>query len=112
MQSRQAPVDDWELKPEPLVQAQMLADWDAAIDASDEHERRLVEASKRVDAVLSEPERFERLVEADRNGGVEGELARRVRLARVAGGAGGRGGALAGPGIEAEARRGAALSRP
>ena len=54
----------------------MLADWDAAIDASDEHERQLVEASKRVDAVLSERERFERLVEADRNGGVEAASSR------------------------------------
>src|SRR4051794_41826464 len=109
MQSMQAAVDDFELELEPLVQAQMLADWDAAIDASDEHERRLVEASKRVDAVLSEPERFERLVEADRNGGVEGELARRVRLARPPGGAGGRGGAPARRGIRAEARARGAL---
>src|SRR5436190_5083500 len=111
MQSMQAAVDDFELELEPLVQAQMLADWDAAIDASDEHERRLVEASKRVDAVLSERERFERLVEADRNGGVEGELARRVRLARLASESGQRERALADRIIESEARLGSLFSR-
>ena len=108
----QAAVDDFEHELEPLVQAQMLADWDAAIDASDEHERQLVEASKRVDAVLSERERFARLVEADRNGGVEGgELARRVRLARLASESGQRDRALADRIIESEARLGSLFSR-
>ena len=89
----------------------MLADWDAAIDASDEHEQQLVEASKRVDAVLSERERYEQLVEADRSGGAEGELARRVRLARLASEAGQRERALADRIIEAEARLGSLFSR-
>ena len=112
MQTMQAAVDDFEHELEPLVQAQMLADWDAAIDASDEHEQQLVEASKRVDAVLSERERFARLVEADRNGGAEGgELARRVRLARLASEAGQRDRALADRIIESEARLGSLFSR-
>jgi peptidyl-dipeptidase A len=111
MQTMQAAVDDFEQALEPLVQAQMLADWDAAIDASDEHERQLVEASKRVDAVLAEPERYERLVEADRDGDAEGELARRVRLARLASEAGQRERALADRIIESEARLGSLFAR-
>jgi peptidyl-dipeptidase A len=111
MQTMQAAVDDFEQELEPLVQAQMLADWDAAIDASDAHERQLVEASKRVDAVLSERERFALLVEADRNGGVEGELSRRVRLARLASESGQRDRALADRIIESEARLGSLFSR-
>ncbi len=66
----------------------MLADWDAAIDASDEHEQQLVEASKRVDAVLCERERYRQLVEADRSG----RRRWRARPARAAGAAGERGG--------------------
>jgi peptidyl-dipeptidase A len=111
MQTMQTAVDDFELELEPLVQAQMLADWDAAIDASDAHEQQLVEASKRVDAVLSEPERYERLAEADRNHDADGELARRVRLARLASEAGQRDRALADRIIEAEARLGSLFSR-
>jgi peptidyl-dipeptidase A len=111
MQTMQAAVDDFEHELEPLVQAQMLADWDAAIDASDEHERQLVEAAKRVDAVLAERERYEQLVEADRSGGAEGELARRVRLARLASEAGQRERALADRIIESEARLGSLFSR-
>jgi peptidyl-dipeptidase A len=111
MQTMQAAVDDFELELEPLVQAQMLADWDAAIDASDDNERQLVDASKRVDAVLAERERYEQLVEADRSGGVEGELARRVRLARLASEAGQRERVLADRIIESEARLGSLFAR-
>ena len=111
MQTMQTAVDDFEQELEPLVQAQMLADWDAAIDASDEHEQQLVDASKRVDAVLSDRERFERLVEADRSGDADGELGRRVRLARLASEAGQRERALADRIIEAEARLGSLFSR-
>ncbi len=53
MQSMQSAVDDFERELEPLVRAQAIAEWDSAIDASDEHEHRLVDASKRVDAVLT-----------------------------------------------------------
>ena len=45
MQTMQTAVDDFEQALEPLVHARSLADWDAAIDASDEHEQQLVEAS-------------------------------------------------------------------
>ncbi len=111
MQTMQTAVDDFEHELEPLVQAQMLADWDAAIDASDANEQQLVDASKRVDAVLSERERYERLVEADREGAADGELARRVRLARLTSEAGQRDRALADRIIEAEARLGSLFSR-
>jgi hypothetical protein len=111
MQTMQTAVDDFEQELEPLVQAQMLADWDAAIDASDDNERQLVDASKRVDAVLAERERYERLVEADRSGNAEGELARRVRLARLASEAGQRERALADRIIESEARLGSLFAR-
>jgi peptidyl-dipeptidase A len=111
MQSMQAAVDEFEQELEPLVEAQMLAEWDAAIAATDEHERQLVEASKRVDAVLSEPQRYERLVDADRGGTADGELARRVRLARLASEAGQRERALADRIIESEARLGSLFSR-
>jgi peptidyl-dipeptidase A len=107
----QSAVDDFELELEPLVQAQMLADWDAAIDSSDANEQQLVHASKRVDAVLSERERYERLVDADRAGTADGELARRVRLARLTSEAGQRDRALADRIIEAEARLGSLFSR-
>ena len=111
MQTMQTAVDDFELELEPLVQAQMLADWESAIDASDANEQQLVEASKRVDAVLSEPERYARLVEADGSGAADGELARRVRLARLTSEAGQRDRALADRIIEAEARLGSLFSR-
>jgi peptidyl-dipeptidase A len=111
MQTTRTAVDDFEQELEPLVQAQALADWDAAIDATDEHEQQLVEASKRVDAVLAERDRYERLVEADRSGDAEGELARRVRLARLASEAAQRERALADRIIEAEARLGSLFSR-
>jgi peptidyl-dipeptidase A len=111
MQTMQAAVDDFELELEPLVHAQMLADWDASTDASDANEQLLVDASKRVDAVLSERERHARLVEADRNHDADGELARRVRLARLASEAGQRDRALANRIIEAEARLGSLFSR-
>jgi peptidyl-dipeptidase A len=111
MQTMQTAVDDFELELEPLVHAQMLADWDAAIDASDANEQQLVDASKRVDAVLSERERYERLVDADRSGDADGELARRVRLARLASEAGQRDRMLADRIIEAEARLGSLFSR-
>jgi peptidyl-dipeptidase A len=111
MQTMQAAVDDFEHELEPLVQAQMLADWDAAIDASDANEQQLVDASKRVDAVLSERERYERLVAADGGGEAEGELARRVRLARLASEAGQRDRPLANRIIESEARLGSLFSR-
>src|SRR3954454_10929485 len=111
MQTMQTAVDDFELELEPLVQAQMLADWESAIDASDANEQQLVAASKRVDAVLSEPERYGRLVAADQSGATDGELARRVRLARLASEAGQRDRALAARIIEAEARLGSLFSR-
>ena len=107
----QTAVDDFEQELEPLVQAQNLADWDAATDASDENEQQLVEASKRLDAVLSDSARYARLVEADRTGDADGELARRVRLARLASEAGQRDRALADRVIEAEARLGSLFSR-
>ena len=87
MQTMQTAVDDFEQELEPLVQARNLADWDAAIDASDEHEQQLVEASKRVDAVLAERERYAQLVEADRGGGRR----RAARAARAPGASGERG---------------------
>jgi peptidyl-dipeptidase A len=111
MQSMQSAVDDFERELEPLVRAQAIAEWDSAIDASDEHEHRLVDASKRVDAVLSERSRYAQLVEADREGGAEGELARRVRLARLASEAGQRDRVLADRIIEAEAHLGSLFSR-
>jgi peptidyl-dipeptidase A len=111
MQTMQTAVEGFEQELEPLVQAQMLADWDAAIDATDEHEQQLVDASKRVDAVLSERGRYAQLVEADRSGDADGELARRVRLARLASEAGQRERALADRIIEAEARLGSLFSR-
>jgi peptidyl-dipeptidase A len=111
MQPMQEAVDELEQQLEPLVQAQMLADWDAAIDASDEHEQQLVEASKRLDAVLAERGRYARLVEADRNGGADGQFARRVRLARLTSEAAQRDRALADRIIESEARLGSLFSR-
>jgi peptidyl-dipeptidase A len=111
MQTMQSAVDDFELELEPLVQAQLLADWEAATDASDANEQQLVAASKRVDAVLSERDRYERLVDADREGTADGELARRVRLARLTSEAGQRDRALADRIIEAEARLGSLFSR-
>jgi peptidyl-dipeptidase A len=111
MQTMQAAVDDFELALEPLVHAQMLADWQSAIDASDANEQRLVEASKRVDAVLAEPERYARLVAADGSFADDGELARRVRLARLTSEAGQRERALADRIIETEARLGSLFSR-
>ena len=62
MQTMQTAVEDFEQALEPLVQAQNLADWDAATDATDAHEQQLVEASKRVDAVLAERERNAQIV--------------------------------------------------
>src|SRR3979490_2630020 len=103
MQTMQSAVDDFELELEPLVQAQMLADWDAAIDSTDANEQQLVPASKRVDAVPSERESYQRLGAADRGGTADGELARRVRLARLTSEAGQRDRALADRIIEAEA---------
>lgn len=111
MQTMQTAVDDFEQALEPLVHAQSLADWDAATDSSDEHEQQLVEAAKRVDAVLAERERYERLVEADRSGDGDRELARRVRLARLASEASQRERALADRIIESEARLGSLFSR-
>ena len=111
MQTMQQAVDGFEQELEPLVQAQMLAEWDAAIDASDEHEQQLVEASKRVDAVLCDRERYKNLVEADRGDAADGELARRVRLARLASEAGQRDRPLADRIIESEARLGSLFSR-
>ena len=66
MQTMRSAVDDFELELEPLVRAPMLADWDAAVGCDGRgNEQQLVEASTRVEAVLSERERYERLVEAD-----------------------------------------------
>ncbi len=107
----QMAVDDFERQLEPLVREQAVAEWESAVDASDENEQQLVEASKRVDAVLSERERYEQLVAADGEGGADGELARRVRLARLASEAGQRERALADRIIEAEAHLGSLFSR-
>ena len=87
MQTMQTAVDDFEQALEPLVHARSLAEWDAAIDATDAHEQQLVEASKRVDAVLAERERYAQLVEADRGGGRR----RAVRPPRAPGAPGERG---------------------
>jgi peptidyl-dipeptidase A len=107
----QAAVDEFEQELEPLVHAQMLADWEAAIDATDANEQQLVDASKRVDAVLAERERYERLVEADQDSDGDSELARRVRLARLVSEAGQRERTLADRIIESEARLGSLFSR-
>ena len=108
----QTAVDDFEQELEPLVQAQMLADWDAAIDASDEHEQQLVDASKRVDAVLAGAGAL-RAARRGRSRAAPATptLARRVRLARLASESGQRERALADRIIEAEARLGSLFSR-
>jgi len=111
MQTMQRAVEGFEQELEPLLQAQMLADWAASIDASDEHEQQLVEASKRVDAVLCERERYRQLVEADRAGNADAELARRVRVARLWSEAGQRDRDVADRIIESEARLGSLFSR-
>jgi peptidyl-dipeptidase A len=111
MQTMQTAVDDFEQALEPLVHARSLADWDAAIDASDQHEQQLVEASKNVDAVLAEPDRYAQLVEADQGGGGDAQFTRRVRLARLASEASQRERSLADRIIEAEARLGSLFSR-
>ena len=111
MQTMQAAVEDFEQALEPLVHAQNLADWDAAIDATDAHEQQLVEASKRVDAVLAERERYAQLAEADRGGSDDPQFTRRVRLARLASEASQRDRSLADRIIEAEARLGSLFSR-
>jgi peptidyl-dipeptidase A len=112
MQTMQTAVEEFEQALEPLVQAQMLADWDASIDSTDAHEQKLVEASKLVDAVLAERTRYAQLVEADRDGAGEGgQFTRRVRLARLASESAQRERALADRIIESEARLGSLFSR-
>src|SRR6478672_9408269 len=96
MQTMQTAVDDFEQALEPLVHARSLADW---------------EASKKVDAVLAERERYAQLVEADRGGGGDAQFTRRVRLARLASEASQRERSLADRIIEAEARLGSKFSR-
>ena len=80
-------------------------------DATDAHEQQLVAASKRVDAVLAERERYAQLVEADQAAGGDAQFARRVRLARLASEASQRDRALADRIIESEARLGSLFSR-
>jgi peptidyl-dipeptidase A len=111
MQTVQTAVDDFEQALEPLVHAQNLAQWDAATAATDANEQRLVAASKRVDAVLAEPDRYAQLVEADHGGGGDSQFARRVRLARLASEASQRERPLADRIIESEARLGSLFSR-
>src|SRR6478609_1905765 len=111
MQSMQTAVDDFEQVLAPLVHARNLAEWDAATAATDENEQQLVAASKRVDAVLAERERYAQLVEADHGGGDDAQFARRVRLARLTSEAGQRDRALADRIIESEARLGSLFSR-
>jgi peptidyl-dipeptidase A len=111
MQTMQMAVDEFEQALEPLVQSQNLADWDAAIDASDAHADQLVEASKRVDAMLAERDRFAQLVEADRSGNGDAQLARRVRLARLASEASQRDRPLADRIIESEVQLNSLFSR-
>jgi peptidyl-dipeptidase A len=111
MQTMQTAVEDFEQALEPLVLAQNLAEWHAAIDATDAHEQQLVETAKRVDAVLAERERYAQLVEADHGGGDDPRFSRRVRLARLASEASQRDRTLADRIIEAEARLGSLFSR-
>ena len=111
MQTMHTAVDDFEQALEPLVHAQNLAEWDAATEATDANEEQLVAASKRVDAVLAERERYEQLVEADQGGGDDAQFSRRVRLARLASEASQRERALADRIIESEARLGSLFSR-
>ena len=111
MQSMQTAVDDFEQVLEPLVHARNLAEWDAATAATDANEQQLVAASKRVDTVLAERERYAQLVEADHGGGADAQFARRVRLARLASEASQRDRALADRIIESEARLGSLFSR-
>lgn len=111
MQTMHTAVDDFEQALEPLVHAQNLAEWDAATEATDANEELLVAASKRVDAVLAERERYEQLVEADQGGGDDALFSRRVRLARLASEASQRERALADRIIESEARLGSLFSR-
>ena len=111
MQSMQTAVDDFEQALEPLVHARNLAEWDAATTATDANEQQLVAASKRVDTVLAERERYAQLVEADHGGGADAQFARRVRLARLASEASQRDRALADRIIESEARLGSLFSR-
>jgi peptidyl-dipeptidase A len=111
MQTMHTAVDDFEQALEPLVHAQNLAEWDAATEATDANEELLVAASKRVDAVLAERERYEQLVDADQGGGDDALFSRRVRLARLASEASQRERALADRIIESEARLGSLFSR-
>jgi peptidyl-dipeptidase A len=111
MQTMHTAVDDFEQALEPLVHAQNLAEWDAATAATDANEEQLVVASKRVDAVLAERERYAQLVEADHGGGDDAQFSRRVRLARLASEASQRERALADRIIESEARLGSLFSR-
>lgn len=111
MQTMQTAVEDFEQALEPLVHAQNLAEWDAATAATDENEQQLVTASKRVDAVLAERERYEQLVEADQAASGDAQFSRRVRLARLASEASQRERSLADRIIESEARLGSLFSR-
>ena len=90
----------------------MLADWDAAIDASDEHERaarRGLEAGGRRALRARAASRGSSRPTA--TGASRAQLARRVRLARLASEAGQRDRALADRIIESEARLGSLFSR-
>jgi peptidyl-dipeptidase A len=111
MQTMQTAVEDFEQALEPLVHAQNLAEWEAATAATDANEQQLVAASKRVDAVLAEPDRYAQLVAADQGGGDDAQFARRVRLARLASEASQRERSLADRIIESEARLGSLFSR-
>jgi peptidyl-dipeptidase A len=111
MQTMQTAVDEFEQALEPLVHARNLAEWDAATAATDEHEQQLVEASKRVDAVLAERERYAQLVDADRDAAEDARFARRVRLARLTSESAQRERSLADRIIESEAQLGSLFSR-
>jgi len=111
MQTMQTAVDDFEQVLAPLVEARNLAEWAAAIDATDDHARQLADASKRVDAVLADRDRYAQLAEADRGGNGDAELARRVRLARLASEGSQRDRSLADRIIESEVQLGSLFSR-
>ncbi len=72
-------VEDVTARLEPLVVDLNLTSWDVNVEATEEHERRRVEAELAVSDLLAEPELFASLADARLNGGT-GLLARQLDL--------------------------------
>ena len=107
----QTAVDEFEHELAPLVQAQMLASGTPRSTRATRTSSSSSTASQARRRRALRRERYAALAEAERTGDADGELARRVRLARLASEAGQRDRALADRIIESEARLGSLFSR-